>query len=304
MKKIIALALSLSLLVALSGCGKADEQQSSSQGTQVSGGQDSQASFDTTKAITVVSREDGSGTRGAFVELTGVEEKNAEGKKEDKTTVEAVIASKTDVMMTNIKNNSHAIGYLSMGSLNSDVKAVKIDSVEPTAENVKNNSYSLSRPFNIATKGEISAVAQDFINYIMSKDGQDIVAKSYITVDDAAPAYTKGSASGKVVIVGSSSVSPLMEKLKEGYIALNPSVTIEIQTLDSTAGITSVVEGACDIGMASRELKDSEKENVTGLAIALDGIAVVVNNENSIENLTKDQVKAIYTGAVSTWDKI
>lgn len=292
---IMAVALSATLLT---GCGGNKDNNSS--GGEVT----PQSSFNAGKEITVVSREDGSGTRGAFVELTGVEQKNAEGKKEDKTTVEAVIASKTDIMMTNIGNDTYAIGYISLGSLNSSVKAVNVDGVTASAENVKNGTYTLARPFNIATKQDISEVAQDFIDFILSKQGQEVASKSYITVDDTAPEYQSKNLSGKIVIAGSSSVSPLMEKLKEAYIALNENVTIEIQTSDSTAGMTAAVEGVCDIGMASRELKDSEKANLKDTAIALDGIAVIVNNENPTTNLSKEQIKNIYTGDVTAWDKI
>ena len=298
MKKLLTISLALVMgMTVLAGCTSKTNSGSTSEGGEKN-------TFNASKEITVVSREDGTGTRGTFVELTGVEQKNAEGKKEDKTTIEAVIASKTDIMMTNIENDTYAIGYISMGSLKSSVKAVSIDGNAPTSENVKNGSYTLARPFNIATTANVSEVAQDFINFIMSAQGQEIVAKSYIAVDENLDQYTSSNLSGKIIIAGSSSVSPLMEKLKEAYVALNPSVTIELQTSDSTAGMTAAVEGICDIGMASRELKDSEKEKLNPLAIALDGIAVIVNNENPTDSLTKDQIKNIYTGEVTTWDNI
>ena len=293
MKKILSIILSCAVLASLmAGCSK---EQPSSQGQQ---------GFDKTQEITVVSREDGSGTRGAFVELTGVEQKNAEGKKEDKTTIEAMIANKTDVMLTNVANDETAIGYVSMGSLSDMVKAVDVDGVKAAPENVKNKTYTLARPFNIATKGEISTVAQDFIDFILSKQGQEVAAKSYISVNDSAPEYSAKALKGKVVVAGSSSVYPLMEKLKEAYMTLNPDVKIEVQSSDSTAGMTAVKDGICDIGMASRELKDSEKAELKDTAIALDGIAVVVNPKNDITSLTKQQIKDIYTGSVTSWDKI
>lgn len=261
--------------------------------------------FDAENDITVVSREDGSGTRGAFIELFGIEEKSADGSKSDKTTKEAVIANKTDVMLTNVAGDAYAIGYVSLGSLSNSVKALKIDGAEATAENVKNGAYKVSRPFNIATKGQASEVAQDFINYILSADGQKIVSESYIAVNDSAEAYSGTKPSGKIVVAGSSSVSPVMEKLKEGYLAVNPNVKIEIQTNDSTAGITAAIDGTCDIGMASRELKDSEiSAGLTSTAIAIDGIAVIVNPANPVSELSREQIKSVFTGKVVSWSEI
>lgn len=251
--------------------------------------------------ITVVSRENGSGTRGAFVELMGIEEKGADGTKTDKTTTEAVIANKTDVMLTNVAGDEMAIGYVSLGSLSDDVKAVKVDGVEATPENIKNGSYKVARPFNIATKAEISEAAKDFVSYILSSEGQAIVSNGYIKVDENAAPYAGTMPSGKVVVAGSSSVSPIMEKLIEGYKTVNPAVEIELQTSDSTAGMTGAMEGTCDIGMASRDLKDSEKSTLTATAIAMDGIAVIVNPANTVEDISSDDIKAIFTGEKTVW---
>lgn len=259
---------------------------------------------DNNKAITVVSREDGSGTRGAFIELFGIEEKDASGNKKDKTTEEAIIANKTDVMLQNVAGDENAIGYVSLGSLNSSVKAVKIDDVEATVANVKNGTYKISRPFNIATKDGISETAQDFIDFILSKEGQEVVSNGYIPVDDSAQPYSGTKPAGKVVVGGSSSVTPIMEKLKEAYTAVNPSAEIEIQMSDSTSGMTGAMEGTYDIGMASRDLKDSEKAQLTDTAIALDGIAVIVSKDNSVSSLTSEQVKDIFTGAVEKWSDV
>lgn len=255
--------------------------------------------------INVISREDGSGTRGAFVELFGIEEEK-DGEKVDMTTEDASITNSTSVMMTTVAGDENAIGYISLGSLNDTVKAVKIDGAEATAENVANDTYKVSRPFNIVTGEKVSDAAQDFINYIMSSDGQQIIEDNgYIKADTEAKAYEAADVKGKVVIAGSSSVSPVMEKLKEGYEAANKNVTVEVQQSDSTTGITSAAEGICDIGMASRELKDEEtKENLTATVIAQDGIAVVVNNENDVEELTSDQVKAIFTGETTEWEDL
>lgn len=288
MKRIISILLSLSLAAALfAACGSTSQT----------------STFDTAKKVAVVSREGGSGTRGAFIELFGIEKKGGDGSKKDMTTVEAVIAKATDVMMTNIASDKYAIGYISLGSLNDTVKAVKIEGVEASAENVKNGKYPISRPFNIATKGEASGLAKDFIDYILSAEGQAVVAKSYISVNESAPAYTGSKPSGKIVIAGSSSVTPVMEKLKEAYIAINPDAQIEIQQSDSSAGMTAAVNGTCDIGMASRELKDTEKSVLNSMQIALDGIAVIVNKENPASNLSKEQVNKIYTSDTLTWSE-
>ncbi|MDO4483576.1 MAG: substrate-binding domain-containing protein [Clostridia bacterium] len=256
--------------------------------------------------IHVFSREDGSGTRGAFIELFGIEQKNAEGKKVDYTTDDCDITNSTSVMMTSVAGDNAAIGYISLGSLNDTVKAVAIDGVNPGVDTIKEGSYKIARPFNIAVKGEVSPAAQDFIDFIMSAEGQAVVEKNgYITVNETAAAFAGGTAEGKVVIAGSSSVTPVMEKLKEAYEAINPAVTLELQQSDSTSGMTSVKDGVCDIGMASRDLKDSEKEaGLEPLTIAMDGIAVIVSLDNPTDNLTAENVKSIYVGDVTDWTEL
>lgn len=255
--------------------------------------------------ITVVSREDGSGTRGAFVELFGIEEE-VDGEKVDMTTVDASVTNSTSVMMTTVAGDENAIGYISLGSLNDTVKAVQIDGAEASVENVANDTYKVSRPFNIVTGEEVSEAAQDFINYIMSAEGQQVIEDNgYIKEAPDAAAYEAAGVEGTVVVAGSSSVSPVMEKLKEAYEALNENVTIEIQTSDSTTGINSTVEGICDIGMASRELTEDETaQGVTPQVIAMDGIAVIVNPTNEIEGLTSEQVKSIFTGETTEWEAV
>lgn len=254
--------------------------------------------------ISVVSREDGSGTRGAFIELFGVQDKDANGNKVDNTTVEATIANSTEVMMTTVAGDVNAIGYTSLGAMNDTVKAVKIDGAEATVDNVKSGTYKISRPFNIVTKDKVSDAATDFINYIMSADGQKIVEDNgYITVNDKAEAFKSTNPSGKIVIAGSSSVTPVMEKLKEAYNVINSGLDIEIQESDSTTGITSAIEGTCDIGMASRDLHDDET-GVTATAIATDGIAVIVNNGNPVTDLTSAQVNDIFRGNITAWSDI
>ena len=305
-KKTVSLLMTMALTAAmLAGCGSSETADTTAAADTAAAEDTATADFDTEEDISVYSREDGSGTRGAFIELFGVEEKDANGEKIDNTTEDATITNNTSVMMTGVAGDDYAIGYVSLGSLNDTVKALKIDGVEPTVENIKSDSYKVYRPFNIATKGEVSEAAQDFIDYILSAEGQQIVSdEGYITIDDAAPAFAGGQASGSVTVAGSSSVSPVMEKLAEAYMKLNGNVKIEIQTSDSTTGMTSAMDGVCDIGMASRELKDTETAELTATVIAQDGIAVVVNNNNLIDNLTKDQVKSIYVGETTSWSEV
>ncbi|MDY4832527.1 MAG: substrate-binding domain-containing protein [Treponema sp.] len=255
--------------------------------------------------INVISREDGSGTRGAFIEIFGIEKKNAEGKKIDYTTEEAAITNSTAVMLSSVAGDKYAIGYVSLGSLNNSVKALQIDGAEASVENINNGSYKISRPFNIAVKDNLSAVVTDFVNYILSDEGQNVIAANkYIKVKTSGSFQTKAP-KGKVVVAGSSSVSPVMEKLIESYKKINPNATLELQTSDSTTGVTNAINGTCDIGMASRSLKSSEKEKgVNEVTIAIDGIAVIVNQENPTVGLTKAQVESIFTGKVEKWNKI
>ena len=257
------------------------------------------------KDITVVSREDGSGTRGAFIELFGIEEKDASGKKIDNTTEDANITNSTEVMMQTVAGNPAAIGYTSLGALNSSVKALKVDGAEATVANVKSGSYKVTRPFNIATKESVSEAATDFINFILSAEGQKVVEdKGYISEGNKG-AFKSSGASGKVVVGGSSSVTPVMEKLIEAYKKVNANVTIELQQSDSTTGMTQAGDGTVDIGMASRELKDSEKsKGLKGTKIAIDGIAVIVNKDNSLDSITSEQVKSIFTGKVTDWSQV
>lgn len=291
LKKILAVTLGAALMVgSLAGCGanKAD----------------SKSGFDTSQEISVVSREEGSGTRGAFVELTKVEEKDADGNKVDNTTTNAITCNSTEVVLTTVAGDDYAIGYISLGALNDSVKALKIGGVVASEENINNGSYTLSRPFNIVTKDGISEVAQDFINYILSDDGQAIVASKYVAIKSSG-AFTSTNPKGKIVVAGSSSVTPIMEKLIEGYKAVNANAEIELQESDSTTGVTSTADGTCDIGMASRELKDTEVSlGLKSTVIAMDGIAVIVNKNNPAEDYTVDQIKNIFTGASAKWEDV
>lgn len=289
-KKLFAAALAALMLMSLAACGNKT---------------DGEAGFDASSEIGVISREDGSGTRGAFVELFGVEQKNDAGEKIDYTTASAVVTNSTSVMMTTVAGDLYAIGYISLGSLNDTVKAVTIDGAAASAENIENGSYAIARPFVLATQAELSAAAGDFMSFILSAEGQAIVADNgYIPVEDTG-AYTGTVESGKVVVAGSSSVTPVMEKLQEAYEAANPGVTVEVQQSDSSTGVANAIDGSCDIGMASRELKDSELEKgVVPTVMAMDGIAVIVNNASPVEELSAGQVRAIFTGEVSEWAEV
>lgn len=286
MKKIvIGIILSSMLIAVFAGCGNKD-------------------GFDTGRAVNAITREEGSGTRGAFIELFGLEEKLADGSKRDLIAKDIGVENNTNTILTTVADDTYAIGYISMGSLNTSIKAVQIDGVDANAENVKSGVYKISRPFAIATKSDPSEVVKDFIEFVLSKEGEEVVADSYIAVSDNADAYAGNKPSGTITIGGSSSVSPLMEKLIERYKEINPNASLELQISDSSIGMTQTIEGAYDIGMASRALKDSEKEELEDTQIALDGIAVIVNLENEVASLSEDEVKQIYLGEVETWSDI
>ena len=277
--KILTLSLAAVMVFSLASCGG---------GSSDTGDKD----------ITVISREEGSGTRDAFTELTGVLKDDV-----DRTVDTAEISNSTSVVTQSVAGNDAAIGYISLGSLDDSVKAVKVDGVEASVDNVKSGDYKLQRPFNIVTKGEVAELPQDFINFIMSKDGQKIIEKEgYIAANENAGEYKASGLTGTITLAGSTSVSPVMEVLADKYKELNSGVTIEIQQTGSGAGIQSTIEGVCDIGMASRALEDDEaSQGLTSQEIALDGIAVIVNTDNSVEDLTTDQIVKIFTGEITNW---
>ena len=317
----IGIALMVSAMM-MAGCGNTEAKDAQAESTtaentpeaskEESEEQDKEEPSEETEGgsfegmISPVSREEGSGTRGAFIELFGIETKDADGNKVDNTTEMAEVTNSTSVMLTTVEGNEYAIGYISLGSMDdTKVKALNIDGAEATVDNIKSGSYKISRPFNIVTKEGLSEVAADFIKYIMSEDGQAVVEDNGYISQGNEGAYEAAELSGKVTVAGSSSVTPVMEKLKEAYVKLNPDVEIEVQQNDSTTGVTSAMEGVCDIGMASRELKDTEiSGGVTGTAIALDGIAVIVNKENPISDMTSEQVASIFTGETTDWSEI
>ena len=309
-KKLLSVMLVGALAIsALTGCGSketaSDDGQKTGTTTEADSSSDAAdtSDFDNSEMINVQSREDGSGTRGAFIELFGIEEKDADGNKIDNTTEEANITNSTEVMLTSVAGDEYAIGYVSLGSLNDTVKALKIDGAEATAENIKAGTYKIARPFNIATKGDATGLAADFINYIMSDEGQKVIEDNGYISQGSNGAFTSDGSTGKIVVAGSSSVTPVMQKLIEAYKAINKDAEIELQESDSTTGMIAAMEGTCDIGMASRELKDSESE-LKATAIAMDGIAVIVNKNNTLDDITSDQVKDIYLGDVTSWDEL
>jgi len=286
MKKILTSILLFGILMtALTGCGN-------------------NAEFDTGKAINAVTREPESGTRGAFIELFGLEETQADGSKKDMISKDIGVENNTNTILTTVKNDVHGIGYISMGSLNDDVKAVQIDGVEATSENVKNGTYKVSRPFNIATKGETEGLTKDFIDFIMSSEGQEVADKSYIAISGNAAPYAGSKPGGTIMVGGSSSVAPLMEKLIERYKEINPNANVQLTISDSGAGMTQTINNTYDIGMASRELKPSEQAELNDTQIALDGVAVIVNKKNTVTNLSKDSVRKIYLGEAEVWSDI
>lgn len=292
MKKILSLGLAaLMTIFALTGCGADSNDGGTGTGTD---------------AISVLTREEGSGTRGAFIELLGIEEKNADGKKVDKTIDTAETTNSTSVMITTVQGNKAAIGYISLGSLDkSKVKALKVDGAEAATDNVKSGEYKVARPFNIATKGDATGVASDFIKFILSADGQAVVEKNGYISEGNTGAYKASGQKGKITIGGSSSVTPVMEKLKEAYVKVNPDVTVDVQQNDSSSGMKGAIDGIYDIGMASRDVKDSEKEaGLNSIKIALDGITVIVNKDNTLDSITSEQIKNIYTGSLTKWSEI
>jgi phosphate transport system substrate-binding protein len=284
MKKLLAIILALAAIVGvLAACG---------------------GNGDDAQEITVVSREDGSGTRGAFVELLGIQE-SVDGTTTDRTTAEAVIANSTSIVMTNVAQNPDAIGYIALGSLNDSVTALRIDGVEATPENIMSGAYAVQRPFIIVYRDDLSDVARDFMNFIMSAEGQAVVAgRNYIVAVPDANSYTGGGLSGRIVVSGSTSVVPIMEHLREAYIELNPDVEVEVHSAGTTAGIVATTDGTADIGMSSREIRPAELEQVNEAVIAFDGIVVIVNNDNPVNNLTAEQVRDIFIGEITDWSEV
>ncbi len=313
MKKLLAMLIALTMVAGLAACAATPAAPEATEAPAVEATEAPAAEATEVPApaaldsdIVVVSREDGSGTRGAFIELMGVEQKDADGKKVDYTTLDAEIVNSTSVVLQTVAGNDAAIGYISLGSLNDTVKALQIDGADATVENIKSGAYKVARPFNIATKAEVSEAAKAFIDFMLSAEGQAVIQENkYIASVDNAPAFAGSTVAGKVVVAGSSSVTPVMEKLKEAYMAVNPNAEIEIQMSDSSTGVKMAIEGTCDIGMASRELKDSETaEGVAATVIAIDGIAIVVNLNNPIAGLTAEQVRQMYVGEMTNWSEV
>ena len=286
MRKLLWLLVAVAIVAAVLSCSRKEDKEDFGK-----------------RSISLISREEGSGTRGAFVELFGIEQKNSAGQKVDMTSEAADVTNSTEVMLTSVVGNKGAAGYVSLGSLGDSVKALKIDGTYPSVANIKTGSYKVSRPFNIVTKAAgVSDVAEDFIRFILSSDGQAVVESAGYIGAASNPRYVATGKKGKVTVGGSSSVTPVMEKLAEAYQKLSPAVNVEVQLSDSTTGINSAISGVCDIGMASRDLKDSEVERgVVQRAIATDGIAVIVNKANPIDGLASDAVRRLFMGEFATW---
>ena len=305
-KKILAATLSLGLILA--GCGNGDqakEETKTETATEKPAKEEAASKTDAADyEFTVVSREDGSGTRGAFIELVGLEEE-VDGEKEDMTTQAAVVQNSTNAVMQTVAGDEGAIGYISLGSLNDTVKAVKVEGVEATEENIASGEYKISRPFNLAYKeAELSDLAKDFLKFVISEDAQALsLEEGYVPLKDSEK-YQASGAKGTLTVAGSTSVTPLMEKMVEKYKELNPEANIEIQSTGSSAGIEAVIDGAADIAMASRELKDEEKDKLAVEVIATDGIAVIVNKDSKLEDLTIDQLKQIFKGEITNTSEL
>ncbi|HBC29891.1 MAG TPA: phosphate ABC transporter substrate-binding protein [Clostridiales bacterium] len=286
---IITLALMLSMVFA--GC------------TQETPGTPA-ADFDFDKDITVVARDAASGTRGAFHEIMNIIVKENDTEV-DKLVVGALEFDGTDKVITAIEGDKYGIGYISLGSVSERIKAVAVDGVEPTVENVRSGSYSVSRPFLLVTKGTESKLVKDFLKFTESAEGQAITNEmKFIGAIDAPGEYTASGMSGTIKVAGSTSVAPLMEKLQEAYNELNPDVTFETQAQGSSQGIKAAIDGSYDIGMASRELKAEEASELNRYVLAIDGIAVIVNNENPKSDLAADDITNIYIGEITKWNEV
>ncbi len=293
MKKLLCTLLAGALMAtALVGCGSTDSKTDETKETESSA---------MTGAIYPITRESGSGTRSAFSELFEIVD--ADGN--DAITETAESTSSTSVMMTTVAGNEYSIGYVSLGSLSDEVKAVKIDGAECTVDNVKSGTYKISRPFNICyIDGKLSKAAEDFKAFILSTEGQAVVEEEGYIPMETTESYKASGVSGKITLAGSTSVAPVMDKIKDAYQKLNSDVTIEIQESGSSAGIQSATEGAVDIGMSSRELSEDEAKTLKSEQIALDGIAVIVNKNNTVDNLTAENVKSIYLAETTDWSEI
>jgi len=287
-KKLGIMALVLVALVGLSACGGSDE------------------GFATNREINVISREDGSGTRGAFIELIGLQVTGTDGSVVDMTTSEAYIANGTSIVMGSVAANTYAIGYVSLGSLNDTVRAVPIDGILPSITTVQDGSYPLFRAFNIAVPFEVNDLTQDFIDFILSAEGQAVAeGRGYVPVDSQALAYAGAHGmTGRVVVLGSTSIAPVMERLKEAYEAINPGTTVEVQSAGSSAGINAARQGTADIGMASRDLSQAELAEVNSVTIAFDGVAVITHNDNPATTLSSEEVRQIFAGEVTRWSAV
>lgn len=316
MKFLKTLAIVVAALMLMVGCKKDETkkettEKTTTESTETTETKTEDKSEDKTEETTaggeihVVSREVGSGTRGAFTEITKILAKNDKGEEVDSTYEEATIVNSTEGVITSVNGDPFAIGYISLGSLNDEVKAVKVDGVEATPENINKGDYKIARPFMLAYhEANLSDVAKDFLTFIMSKDGQEIVKEDGCIPIETTESYKPANIEGRIAIAGSTSVTPLMEKLVDKYKELNPGFEADIQSNGSSAGIQAAIEGVAEIGMSSRNLKPEELEKVESTAIAMDGIAVVVNNDNAIDDISLDNIHKIFVGEVKDWNDV
>ena len=283
--------ISLSLLLAACGSDDAATDNGSAAGD-----------FDVATDIHVITREDGSGTRGAFSEIANIVDENGD----DAITQSATVQNGTSAVMQGVAGDVYAIGYISLGSLDNSVKAVNVNGIEATPENIMSGDYEVARNFNVAYGGELSEVAQDFWDFMFSAQAQELVAEEgYVSVDTEATEYEAKALAGDITIVGSTSVQPIMERMAQAYREYNPDVVIDITAPGSGAGVTAAIDGTADIGMASRELSDEEQAQLSETAaIAVDGIAVILHLDNITEDLSLEDISGIYSGDITTWDAV
>lgn len=290
-KFLALLAVAVLGVTAFTGCGNSEAQAA-------------EGGFNTSRGITVVSREDGSGTRTAFIEITGVQARDADGNNRDFTTLDAEIANGTSLVIGSVAGNEYAMGYISLGSLNDNVRAINVNGAAPTSANVQSGAYPLFRTFYVSVQNDLDSATQSFIDFMLSQEGQAVVSGNYIPVSANAPAFAGENPGGTIVVAGSTSVAPLMERLREAYIAINPNVNIEINVQGTSAGIQASINGTAQIGMSSRALNATELESVNAIAIAYDGLAVIVNNANPLADITTEEIRQIFVGELTRWNEI
>ena len=276
------------------GSANTGSENTSNDSSADSSGSNDTSNFDADRIIAVFTREEGSGTRDAFVSTTGVG---------DDMYIEAVVVSETNELLTKVEESEHAIGYVSVGSLSDRVKALSISGVIPSDETIKDGTYTIQRPLLVCVNEQNAQndIVNDFIDFMLSAQGQAVSSTRWTAIDDNAPQYSPSGLSGTIRVGGSTSVDPLMQGLRQAYIALNPNVQIEISGGGSGTGISEATSGVIEMGMSSRALRDNEKEALADITIALDGVAIIVNPANPMTDITTEQVREIFTGEITRW---